>query len=264
MIILLTLYEDWVPFLLAAAYVLLHHGAAGLADPGSVYNHPDAIAHPIKWALIHAALVGAAGFAGVVAWRLNENERLGSERAYRIARRSERSMADAQELARIGGFEHDLRTGEAQWSDQHFRIFGFDPANDPPSAEEHLSHFAEDDRKAMLQALDAAIEHREPLDRRYRYHHPDGSTRVIHARAEIAFENGHPARLVGTSQDVTEREQARDDAVRRAEMQRVIAELGEVALAATDLERLFYEAVCDSSRSAQRRHRPARRTRARA
>ena len=181
-IILLTLYEDWVPFLLAAAYVFIHHGAVGLTDPGSVYNHPDAIAHPIKWALIHAGLVGAAGFAGVVAWRLNENERLGSERAYQIARTSERSMADAQELAGIGGFEHDLRTGEAKWSEQHFRIFGFDPANGPPAVEEHLAHFEKHDREDMLKALDTAIERREPLDRQYRYHHPDGSTRVIHAR----------------------------------------------------------------------------------
>ena len=44
MIVLLSLYEDWVPFLVAAAYVVLHHGLAGTIDPNSVYNHADAVA----------------------------------------------------------------------------------------------------------------------------------------------------------------------------------------------------------------------------
>src|SRR3954452_21718934 len=74
-IVLLTLYEDWLPFLLATAYVALHHGVMGVIDPSSVYNHPDAVAHPWRWALISAGFVTAAGAAAVVAWRLNEDIR---------------------------------------------------------------------------------------------------------------------------------------------------------------------------------------------
>ncbi len=144
--------------------------------------------------------------------------------------------------------------GRSKWSEHHFRIFGFDPADGPPPVEEHLAHFEEHDRKEMLKALDEAIERHEPLDRQYRYKHPDGSTRIIHARGEITFEDGRPARLVGTSQDVTDREQARNSALRRAEMQRVIAELGEVALAATDLEPLFNEAVATTARALSVEH----------
>jgi len=74
-IVLLTLYEDWMIFLFAAAFVVLHHGIGGALDPHAVFNHPDAEAHPWRWALIHAALVAAAGFAAVVTWRLNEDLR---------------------------------------------------------------------------------------------------------------------------------------------------------------------------------------------
>ena len=69
---MLALYEDWLPFLVAAGYVVIHHGLMGALDPGGVYNHQDAIAHPWKWALIHGGFVVAAGLASVVAWRLNE------------------------------------------------------------------------------------------------------------------------------------------------------------------------------------------------
>jgi diguanylate cyclase (GGDEF)-like protein len=87
-IVVLALYEDWVPFLVAAAYVVLHHGLAGAIDSTAVYNHPDAIANPWKWAAIHGAFVAAAGLAAIVAWRLNENVRAESREAYRQAKES--------------------------------------------------------------------------------------------------------------------------------------------------------------------------------
>ncbi len=246
-IILLALYEDWVPFLVAAAYVLIHHGLVGLADPESVYNHPDAIAHPVKWALIHAALVVAGGLAAVVAWRLNEDQRVRTERAYRVARRNERSMADAQELARMGGFECDLVTGSVDYSPQLMRIFGISP-DDPLSVERYVARIESSDRPHVEKALELAATNAKPMDLQYRYHHPNGSTRMIHVRAEVAQADGTGPRLIGTSQDVTDRERAREEALRRAEMQRVVAELGELALGATDLEHLFKEAMTTTAR----------------
>jgi signal transduction histidine kinase len=74
-IVLLTLYEDWTIFLLAAAFVVLHHGVGGALDPHAVFNHPDAEAHPWRWALIHGAFIGAAGLGAIAAWRLNEDLR---------------------------------------------------------------------------------------------------------------------------------------------------------------------------------------------
>ncbi|HVE68611.1 MAG TPA: EAL domain-containing protein [Solirubrobacteraceae bacterium] len=74
-IVALTLYEDWLPFLLAVVYVVLHHGIMGSVDPGGVYAHADAVAHPWRWALIHGAFVTAAGVMAVAAWRLNEQSR---------------------------------------------------------------------------------------------------------------------------------------------------------------------------------------------
>ena len=72
MVGVMALYQDWVPFLIAIAYVVLHHGTAGVLDPKSVYNHPDAWTHPWKWAGIHGAFILAASAASLTAWRLNE------------------------------------------------------------------------------------------------------------------------------------------------------------------------------------------------
>jgi diguanylate cyclase (GGDEF)-like protein len=74
MVGILTLYQDWQPFLLAIGFVVVHHAVLGTLDPSAVYNHPEAVAHPFKWALIHGAFVLAASIASVVAWRLNEEQ----------------------------------------------------------------------------------------------------------------------------------------------------------------------------------------------
>jgi diguanylate cyclase len=72
-VVLLTLYEDWLMFVLAVVYTLVHHGVLGMLVPGDVFAaHLES---PWKWAAIHAVFVAAAGAAGVVAWRLNEDVR---------------------------------------------------------------------------------------------------------------------------------------------------------------------------------------------
>jgi diguanylate cyclase (GGDEF)-like protein/PAS domain S-box-containing protein len=75
MVSVLALYEDWFPYLLAFAFVLGHHGLMGVLEPSSVYNHPDAVAHPWRWAGIHALFIAALGIVNVVHWRLNEEAR---------------------------------------------------------------------------------------------------------------------------------------------------------------------------------------------
>ncbi|MGH2893972.1 MAG: bifunctional diguanylate cyclase/phosphohydrolase [Solirubrobacteraceae bacterium] len=74
-VVVLTLYEDWVPFLVAVAFVLIHHGVMGTIDPRAVFDEAAAQRHPWAWAGLHALFVALAGAAGVTAWGLNERVR---------------------------------------------------------------------------------------------------------------------------------------------------------------------------------------------
>jgi diguanylate cyclase (GGDEF)-like protein len=76
MIGVLTLYQDWLPFLVAIGYVVVHHGVMGVLAPSAVYEDPSARAHPWVWAGIHGGFVLAASVAHIVAWRTNENQLL--------------------------------------------------------------------------------------------------------------------------------------------------------------------------------------------
>jgi diguanylate cyclase (GGDEF)-like protein/PAS domain S-box-containing protein len=72
MIAVIALYEDWVPFGLAVAYVVAEHGTLGAVSPHSVYNHDG---NPWVWAGIHGFFVLGAVAANVTTWRLNEDMR---------------------------------------------------------------------------------------------------------------------------------------------------------------------------------------------
>jgi diguanylate cyclase (GGDEF)-like protein/PAS domain S-box-containing protein len=75
MVTILATYEEWFPYLLAIAYVVLHHGVAGALDAGAVYAHADGARDPWLWAGIHGGFISALAVANVVSWRLNEQVR---------------------------------------------------------------------------------------------------------------------------------------------------------------------------------------------
>jgi PAS domain S-box-containing protein len=72
MLTFLALCQDWIAYLMAVAFVAVHHGVVGVLWPQSVYNHEAAFNAPWTWAGIHALFVLWSCVGSVVAWRFNE------------------------------------------------------------------------------------------------------------------------------------------------------------------------------------------------
>ena len=94
MVAVITLYQSWLPFLLAIGYVVIHHGVMGALDPSSVYNHPAAIAHPWRWAAIHGFFIMSESAACLTAWRLNE---VANARGEEFHQETELAQSDLEE-----------------------------------------------------------------------------------------------------------------------------------------------------------------------
>jgi diguanylate cyclase len=76
MVGVVALYQDWVPFGVGLAIVLLHHGVVGSLHPQEVYGTAAAVRRPWQWAIVHGVAVLAASLAHLAAWRLNEQQGL--------------------------------------------------------------------------------------------------------------------------------------------------------------------------------------------
>ena len=92
-----TLYQAWLPFLTAIAYVVGQHGVMGVLDAASVYNHPAAVASPWRWAFVHGFFILGECVTLLVAWRLNEDSRAAAEAEYESRLKEEKARRAAQD-----------------------------------------------------------------------------------------------------------------------------------------------------------------------
>ena len=208
MIVILSLYEDWVPFLVAAGYVVLHHGLAGMLDPNSVYNHAAAVAHPWRWAAIHGLFVTGAGVGSVVTWRLNEEVRAETDQAYRQARDSEERFKSAFENAPIGMALASVQPGEfgryLQVNAAMANLTGYSQDELLTMSGPEITH-PDDVSEGLEVSRQMASGTRESATLDKRYVHADG--RIISALVNISLVRdaaGNPQHAVVQVQDVTE------------------------------------------------------------
>jgi PAS domain S-box-containing protein len=119
-------------------------------------------------------------------------------------------LAESQRVARLGSWDWDIVNDNHQWSEEIYRIFGLSAQEIKPSYEAFLARVHPDDRQEVDRANREAIANPErPYDTEYRIVRPDGRECVVHARAEVYFdENRRPLHMVGTIQDITERKRA--------------------------------------------------------
>ncbi len=116
----------------------------------------------------------------------------------------EHQLVEAQTLASIGNWSADLQTGSLEWSDEIYRIFGYEPGSFLPSVEAFQAAVHPDDRAKVAASEQQAVQtgRHEVVHRIVR---PDGSVRHVHELAQAEFDAvGKMVRLTGTVQDVTE------------------------------------------------------------
>lgn len=110
------LYQDWRPYLVAVAYVVLGHGLVGLAAPEVFYDHPAATARPLLWGAIHGGFVLAASAAHVIFWKQTERQQRAAQayfaQLYEGERAVVRQLRQAQTVKDelLGVVGHEFRT----------------------------------------------------------------------------------------------------------------------------------------------------------
>lgn len=133
-------------------------------------------------------------------------------RAEGALRESEASLSHAQRIAHLGSWEWDIVANTVRWSDEIYRIFGLEPQEFGATYEAFLSAVHPDDRALVEEAVSAALEGQKPYSIDHRIVLPDGSERIVHEQAEVALGDvGVPVRMVGTTQDMTERKQTEEE-----------------------------------------------------
>ncbi len=130
------------------------------------------------------------------------------KRAEAELKQSRSRLVEAQRIARIGSWENDLNQQRSVWSDEEFRILGYQPGEIEAAYEAFFARVHPDDREAVARAMeDLAEEDYFAVD--HRVVHPDGTVLHVSELAEVLRDaDGRPEKLIGTTQDITESKRA--------------------------------------------------------
>jgi DNA-binding NtrC family response regulator/PAS domain-containing protein len=128
------------------------------------------------------------------------NEALGKSEAY---------LAEAQTLSHTGSFGWNVSTGELLWSEESFRIFGYDRTL-KPTAQLALERVHPEDVHLVQDALDDAS-HGKDLDLEHRLVLPDGSIKRVHFLGRALNQEPGKSSFVGAVMDITAIKNAFDE-----------------------------------------------------
>ena len=132
-------------------------------------------------------------------------------------RNSDRFLRSSQQIARLGSWHLDLATNQVVWTEELYKMCGFDPTLPPPPYTEHMKLFTPESWERLSTALAHTAETGIPYELELETVGKEGITGWMWVRGEAVKDTqGRITSLWGAAQDITERKQT-EDSLRESE-----------------------------------------------
>jgi PAS domain S-box-containing protein len=231
-----------VPFPEGECEVLVASFSLGLQHQGVLVAGSQRVDFPtdIERLLLRVA-ANQAGIGLQEAQRSTEHKRIAemleervAERTRRLTalneelRRSKEYLAEAQRLSHTGSLAFNARE-PVYWSEENFRIWGFNPRHGLPDREALLQRIHPEDRDRLVEYVKKAVSEQKDYAVEFRIVLPDGTVKYIQGLGHPIFNaSGDVVEVVGTQLDVTERKQAEEERERLRQLQGELAHINRV------------------------------------
>jgi PAS domain S-box-containing protein len=186
-------------------------------------------------------IVGISGIARDITERKQAEEAL---------RASEERLRLAQQAARIGSFERDVRTGRITWAEGLDSLYGLPPGSvDGKTLAFFMDLVHSADRERVAHLIQEALKTGQPTEGEWRAIWPDGSIHWIVSRWQVLMDDsGEPSRVAGVNMDVTEHKLAEQALHAHEELLKIFVKNVPAAVAMLDRD-MHYLQVSDRWRN---------------
>lgn len=122
------------------------------------------------------------------------------------------TLRHAEQIAQTGNWQMNLRTGERQYSENVYRLIGFEPDSFEPALDNWLLLVHPDDQHRVLGLVEFVLSKKtDPPGIIFRLTRPDGQLRYFHAEAKVVEDLVGEQTLIGTIHDITESQLLRQE-----------------------------------------------------
>lgn len=120
--------------------------------------------------------------------------------------RIKKDLTRAQSITHIGSWYLDIASNEVVWTEELYRMYGFDPTLPPPPYTEHQKLFTPESWELLSTSLAKTRETGIPYELELKTVRKDKSNGWMWVRGEAEFDSfGNIVGLWGAAQDITER-----------------------------------------------------------
>lgn len=234
-----TIYQNlfYIPIILSCFW----YGKKGLVYSGIIsalhFSFFMAYNPELFWEEIVRLSVFVA--VGLIVYKLADNIKKHEYQIMQLNKKLRREVErfnKAEMLSRLGNYEVDLKTGRTVWSDELFRIFGFEPGSFEPTMEKRIELTYPADREFVRKNIEKAIADKTDFKIENRIVRADGSVRWVLSTGYVECdENGICENYIGTILDITDRKELEKSLEGEKEKLRItIASIGDGVIS-TDL-----------------------------
>ena len=124
---------------------------------------------------------------------------------------SDELFKEAQALTHIGNWTWDIQTGSVEWSDELYRIYDMEPQSEVVDFKTFLNFIHPDDKENRVQLLQQSLKHKKPVEYIFKIISKNKQLKILHGKSEVRCnDEGEVLTMIGTCQDVTEKQQLID------------------------------------------------------